>query len=174
MAVWDYSAHNIAGYAAKIPPHVPVQCVTPGMAIEKAGARNIPILVYGHLNRRQQVFLAPVRKRFKVAVAEHVFGQPLYDLLGRSKIVLNVHHKEGEAMEAFSVNEALRFGCRVISEAGPDMERYEGIVAFADDADGFMGQIHRALAMPFEPDLKRLDNLNEIKTAAEAIEREIG
>jgi hypothetical protein len=169
-AVWDYSEDNIKQYADL---GRTVSTVTPGIAkpqIEITGERDIPLLFYGSLNERRRNLLATINRYGKIYMAHNLYGEEMYALLKRTKVVLNLHYYRHAPLEVFRINEALSYGCHVVSEPDTAAEdRYLNCVFFARTARDFDTAVGKALAKPFNYDLSHLSNTPEIKAALEKL-----
>jgi hypothetical protein len=169
-AVWDYSEENLKHYtylgkAASI--------VTPGIALVEGKIkeeRDIPLLFYGSLNERRRNLLTSVKRYGKIYMAHNLYGEEMYALLRRTKVVLNLHYYQHAPLEVFRINEALSYGCHVVSEPdAPAAGRYWHCTFFAGTIKDFETAIGKALAKPFNYDLTNLSNSEEIKAALEKV-----
>ncbi len=142
-AIIDYSVENVEFLKARglpfsklyyAPPFAEFEDVVPVQV-----AKDIDILFYGDdkCPRRQQM-LEIAQQRFNVTVVNNVFGQDVWQLIRRAKIVLNLHYYEGAQLEVVRIIESLALGARVVSETSSDLERcksYEQLVDFFQVGD---------------------------------------
>ena len=170
-AVWDYAAANLCAYQYLAKR---VDIVSPGVAAQPQAAlaaKDIPALFYGSVKKSagRRRLLEQISRHVAVRVVEDQFEEDIWALLARAQTVLNLHFYPQAPLEAFRINEALSFGCRVISQrSASGDERYTGLVQFADTAEDIIAAL-QAPPNAALPDLTALDNLLEIKRALEQI-----
>ncbi len=106
------------------------------------------VLFYGDVSSpRRQRILAELQKRFSVKVVSEVFGEELYQLLSRARVVVNIHYYENAMLETTRLYELLSLGrSMVVSERSSDPEeekRLEGIVDFVavNDTDALTTRV---------------------------------
>jgi hypothetical protein len=97
--------------------------------------KTIDVLFIGsiHFKRRQDI-INELSKHCNVVVPDKVYGKDLDDLIGKSKVHLNMHHAEGQPLEVVRVNYLLANNCTVVSERGNDIEldsKYSNNVIFS-------------------------------------------
>ena len=98
------------------------------------------VLFYGDTNNpRRQRILAELQKRFSVKVVSEVFGEELYQLLGRARVVVNIHYYDNAMLETTRLYEVLSLGRSVVvseRSSNPEEEkRLERIVDFVEVND---------------------------------------
>jgi hypothetical protein len=110
--VWDYSPSNVAWLAERDvrAKHVPIG-YTPELTriIDRAPPPDIDVLFYGLVNNRRRVILDGLRAAgVNVCDAYALHGRAIYgierdSLIGRSKIVLNVHYYDSHDTRIFEI-----------------------------------------------------------------------
>lgn len=77
------------------------------------------IAFYGDINcERRQLFLKKLQEKFSVKIISEVFGDELYQLLNKAKMVVNIHYYENALLETTRICECLSLNKLIISEAG--------------------------------------------------------
>lgn len=128
IAIWGYSTKNIKLFKNYYQDEV--YFVPPGFIRRKVNIeRDIGVLFYGWwTNRRQRVIDELKRLGVEVKLIwgrfDPTFGDAMLDILGRTKIVLNIHAEDESPLELFRIHEALSCGCIVISEVTTELESY--------------------------------------------------
>jgi hypothetical protein len=121
--VWDYSKTNIEflktkGINAKLLPlgYHPALEIIP-----LHQQKNIDILFYGSLNQRRLDIINEINKNpdFKCQSVFGVYGAQLYNLIARSRLILNIHFYNKSIFEAVRISFLLNNQCFVISETSP-------------------------------------------------------
>lgn len=156
LMVWDYCEANMGCY-----DHRNRIIMNPGISEQIKHDKKIPFLFYGWIegsDRRQRI-LAELKKHIPVTVVTDKLGGDMWEILKSAETVINIHYYDHSPFEVFRVNEALSFGCNVISEP-PAVEQYSGLVTFTDDLVKSCRK-HKYS----EKDLSVLDNLNDLKNA---------
>ncbi len=125
--VWDYSQENVERWktmnCAFPPVHVPVGYVPELTRIQPALTQDIDILFYGSLNERRIRILNALRDAgVKVRAQFGVYGSERDELIGRSKIILNIHFYETKVFEIVRVSYLLANSKAVVTESSPCME----------------------------------------------------
>ena len=150
-AIFDYSLVNVAFFretssSGKNIYYLPIDYLP---SLKRPHKRyQYDVLFYGDANcpRRQRI-LAELQQRFSVKVVSEVFGEELYQLLGRARVVVNIHYYDNAMLETTRLYEVLSLGrSLVVSERSSDGEeekRLEGIVDFVavDDTDALADRI---------------------------------
>lgn len=86
---------------------------------EKEEKKEIDILFYGCLNPRRNNILNYVKKQFpnlNVKILNNKRGEELYNVIKKSKIVLNISFYKPAIFEICRINEIIPFGSFIISE----------------------------------------------------------
>ncbi|MBQ6341610.1 MAG: methyltransferase [Anaerolineaceae bacterium] len=101
----------------------------------KSGNYEYDVLFYGDVNNeRRKRYLEEIQKYYSVKIVTDVFGEDLYDLISKARIVINIHYYEDALLETTRIYEILSLGRSiVISEQSNDPEeekRLEGVIDF--------------------------------------------
>lgn len=109
-AVWDYSEKNQRCYY-----HSKKCIVTPGVNPQQVGEKDIPLLFYGWIDgsERRKSILDDLQTKHDIFIVTDTLGQSMWDLLSRTKVVLNVHYYDNSPPELYRICEAISFGCSV-------------------------------------------------------------
>jgi hypothetical protein len=130
--VWDYSEANIrflAGLGHTGVRHVPVGCAGRLERIVPAAVKDIDILFYGQPSDRRLRILEEMQGHgLRVQALWGVYGPARDQLIGRSKIVLNLHQFETSQLEQVRIAYLLNNHCFVVSEAADCNPYGEGVV----------------------------------------------
>lgn len=137
--VWDYSKTNAVALGAlgvKVERVVPIGYVKELTRIGFADQRDIDVLFVGSMNPRRQLIIHRLRAAgLHVVAVFGVYGKERDSLIGRSKLLLNVHFYESKVLEIVRISYLLANRCVVLSETGSDPQEdasLAGGVAFAE------------------------------------------
>lgn len=84
------------------------------------------VAFYGDPNcDRRQRFLIELKKHFSIQIICDVFGDELYQLLRKSKIIVNIHYYENALLETTRLYECLSLNKVIVSEVGSDQKYHE-------------------------------------------------
>ena len=123
-AVWDYSAHNalaLGSLGVEVDSIVPIGYVEQLTRITHAPSPDIDVLFIGSMNpRRTRVLEEMEASGLSVHAAFGVYGSARDALIGRAKVVLNVHYYEAKVLEMVRISYLLANHCVVLSEPGSD------------------------------------------------------
>ncbi|MFZ2267070.1 MAG: glycosyltransferase [Azonexus sp.] len=86
--------------------------------------KDFDVLFYGGINERRFKALSKIDHRFRTKVAVGIFGPPLYELILRSRTVVNIHIHDTSPLESTRIFEALSLETPVVSESSPDIDDY--------------------------------------------------
>jgi len=136
--IWDYDQDNIEFLKSEgftNIKHLPLFYSDAVIREKKITRKEYDILFYGSMNDRRAEFLSALVGRYKILIlapsqdcvkySNHnfgkymrdcVFGESLFNLVFKSKIVLNVHYYESILQEQVRIFELLANGVCVISE----------------------------------------------------------
>jgi hypothetical protein len=134
LRIWDYSPLNLARWKL-VPCLEPPVLVEIGFApelrrIPSASLQDIDVLFYGSLNeRRTRILRALDAAGVKVHCAFGVYGSKRDELIGRAKIVLNLHAYATEVFEIVRVSYLLANAKAVVAETSPDLGSLADAVA---------------------------------------------
>lgn len=102
---------------------------------EKAG-KEYDVVFYGDANScpRRRAILDELSKKFNVKICSEVFGEDVYNIIRKAKVLVNIHYYEGSLLETTRLYETLSLNsCVIVSEESKDSaedKRLEGIVDF--------------------------------------------
>lgn len=161
VAVWEYSAINLPAYQ-----HLNnnISIVSTGVKLQPKIRKDIELLFYGALSERRQKALKGLTS---VKVVQKILGQPMRDILSRTKTIVNIHYYDESPLETFRINEALSHHCNIISEHsthGDDF--YKDVVKF-----GTIKELNE-LAMNHcytQNDISKFCNFKEVENAIKLI-----
>lgn len=114
-AVWDYSALNVGKYIDTNPN---VTIVTPGIVDIPESEKDIDFLFYGWIegSEHRRKVIDKLQQEIPLTVITNTVQSEMWNILSRTKVVINVQHKEGNPLEVYRINEALSYHCHVVSE----------------------------------------------------------
>jgi hypothetical protein len=161
IAVWEYNEINLPAYQ-----HLNnnISIVTPGVKLQPRIRKDIDCLFYGDLSPRRE---KAVNEIANLMVVKNILGQPMRDLLSRTKTVINIHYYDKSPLEIFRINECLSHHCNVISEHSlHGDEKYKDVVRFGtiNELNSLRKNIGNGIS-----DLSKFDNFEEIKNALSKI-----
>jgi hypothetical protein len=118
--IWEYDLNNLI-FLRKIGinkniKHMPLKYAESLKVIKNNVNKDIDVLFYGELNDRRKKILNKLKENYNVVVLTSMFGDKLYDYIGRSKIVLNLHFYDGYIQEQVRIFELLINNVCVLSE----------------------------------------------------------
>lgn len=132
--IWEYDLSNLEWLKKKgfKPVYMPLQYCDALRDIEMAD-KDIDILFYGYPTKRRMAIMGELMektwKSYSMAWATGVTGETLKAMLGRSKIVLNIHaFIEDCRQEQARIFYPVINGCCVVSEKSPHNEFGKAIV----------------------------------------------
>lgn len=125
--VWDYSPRNLESYARlgrRIDAAIlPAGYVPELTRVPTAEKQDIDVLFYGSVNERRRKMLEEVREAgLDVQIAFGVYGPARDALIGRAKLVLNLHFYETQIFEIVRVSYLLANRKAVVTETSPTTE----------------------------------------------------
>ena len=120
---WDYSIKNITSFqrlGIDSIKHVKLGYQKELVRIVKA-PKDIDILFYGAINERRAQVLDGLRAHgLNVAAVHGLYGQERDNLIGRSKVVLNMHFYKSQIFESVRVFYLLANSVAVVGEVNPE------------------------------------------------------
>lgn len=168
--VWDYSEANARAFArlgVRVERVLPIGYVPELTRIRFAATRDIDVLFVGALSPRRQRIIDRMRAvGVNVVAAFGVYGRARDLLLARTKLVLNVHGREGGVLEMVRLSYLLANGCAVLSERCADPAE-EAPLAHAIAFAGYDALPERAaqlVASPAEREQLARDGLAEMQS----------
>lgn len=145
IRILDYSSRNIPFLirAGIDPEHVRVAQICPfgdylsflrnkGHLSHALPEKEYDVLFYGGINERRFKLLSRINEKFRMKVAVGVFGAPLYDLILKSKVVVNLHVNDFSLLESTRIFESLSMKVKVVSEVSEDIPEYSGLERFVE------------------------------------------
>lgn len=124
--VWDYSSRNVEfliDLGCPNPVLVPLGSVQALKRITLSEP-DADVMFYGLINPRRSKILEALQDEGVLCrihgKSNPVWGQTRDELIGRTKVILNVHFYDYKIFEAFRLNYLLLNGCCVVSENGLD------------------------------------------------------
>jgi hypothetical protein len=137
--LWDYSKANAAALDAlgvQVSHVVPIGYVKELTRIQFAPERDIDVLFFGSMNpRRKEIIDRMSAAGLRVGAAFGVYGKERDALIGRAKLLLNVHFYDAKVLEMVRISYLLANRCAVLSERSSDPAEDETLaegMAFAD------------------------------------------
>lgn len=135
--IWDYSLRNIdflKKNGVQNSHYAPIgyskTLARPTLQVPK----DIDVLFYGYLNDRRQHVLDQIKPFAKVVATQGTYGDELFELIARAKIVLNLHFYSTHIFEAVRVSYLLANKTAVLSEVNVDTDipaHYHGSICSA-------------------------------------------
>jgi hypothetical protein len=158
LAVWDYSEVNQQHYY-----HPRKSIVTPGYAPQPVKEKTIDYLFYGWIegSERRKRILEELQKEIDIMVVTNTVGPPMWDILSRTKVVINIHYYENSPPEWYRFCECASFGARMVNEWQPNsmfcwnFKLASDVISLKNDFDTVFGW----------PEQYIDDNFEELKTA---------
>ena len=154
-AVWDYSCENIAYLSSKgiRALHLPLGYHPHLEQIPRGGSGDcdVDVLFYGSMCPRRKEVLdslaAPGDLRIRSLFG--VYGKERDELIGRSRIVLNIHYYDTRIFEAVRISYLLNNRCFVVSEDS-SIYPYDGVELVVAPRKRLADLCRRYLASPPE------------------------
>lgn len=170
LAIWEYNSDNIKAYK-HLNPNISI--VSPGYEPQAVNVtRDIPLLFYGYTKKSplRLNLLQAIQNKIDIKVVEDELTTGMWSILSRTGVVLNIHYYENAPLEMFRINEALSFGCSVISQTSPTIpDKYNNIVRFADTTEEMLSLVEEfgnfKDPLPDREALNLLRNDSEIEQA---------
>jgi len=131
LQIWDYTPVNLERWRQ-------VACVSPPVLVEigfapelrripSAAVQDIDVLFYGSVTERRLHILKELEASgVKTHCVFGMYGRERDLLIGRSKVVLNLHAGAEEILEIVRVSYLLANGKAVVAEASPDIGELAG------------------------------------------------
>ncbi|ERM01392.1 hypothetical protein Q644_21905 [Brucella intermedia 229E] len=105
FAVIEYSMANLKFLAEKGIKYPKVHYIPPIGAVKSFERFNeekeYDFIFYGDniSSERRKKFISELRKKYNVKVCSNVFGEELYSIIRKSKVVINIHYYRGAILE---------------------------------------------------------------------------
>jgi len=163
LAVIEYSMENLKFLAEKGIKYPKVHYIPIGAvkSFERFNEeKEYDFIFYGDniSSERRKKFISELRKKYNVKVCSNVFGEELYSIIRKSKVVINIHYYRGAILEMPRISESISLGVPVLSEGTRDQCEYpelEGAVRFFEE-DSVESMMSVAADM-----LRNLETINE-------------
>jgi hypothetical protein len=139
--LWDYSEKNVSAfkeYGVNIDHVVPVGYVKELTRIRFVKNPDIDVLFFGIMNPRRKSIIDQMSLNLKVGVINGTYGKRRDALIGRSKLIINIHYYEVKVLEMVRLSYLLANHCAVLSERSSEHDLddlLEEGVAFSDYKD---------------------------------------
>lgn len=139
----DYTEYNVKyiqnkfGYNSLcLPPPINKNIFDCGDILNKT----YDVIFIGNISERRKYMIKKIGEKYNVYCIEKIFGNEIFDIMRKSKILINIHCYENALLERIRLNEALLCGMRIISEKPiiQDIEIcniYDKVVNFVDVGD---------------------------------------
>jgi hypothetical protein len=106
---------------------------------------NYDLLFFGTFNKRRTDICNILKDKYNILVVNNLFGNDLYKVIMKSKIILNIHFYKNAVLETARINDVLRFNKVIISEKSCDndvMEFYNNII-YCDEINDNLSNINK-------------------------------
>ena len=137
--IFDYSKMNITNYPEDFKNkalYLPIPLFEGTKSKVTDIEKEYDVLFFGGLNDRRKKILKYLEQNtdMNVRIVTNVFGDALYDIVKKSRIILNIHFKGESLLETARIHDCIRHSTPlIISEESIDrstMEEYKDIVKF--------------------------------------------
>lgn len=161
--IFDYSMKNVDFLQSKGFPFSQIYYLPVGLLrenqdidfdIDFKDEYEYDVAFYGtpHCERRQ-LFLEKLSEHFSVKIISEVFGDELYALLRKAKVIVNIHYYENALLETTRLYECLSLNKIVVSEMGADQSEHaelEKLIDFTEigNIDAMIERIQYWLSTP--------------------------
>ena len=126
IEVWDYSLvnyQNLKKLGINKLRYFPLQymrCVDENHSHDLT-KKDIDVLFYGSMNdRRQQIIDQLTAKGMNIVVKTNIWEKERFELISRSKVIINIHYYEQNILESARISYLLSNQCAVLSETSRD------------------------------------------------------
>jgi hypothetical protein len=164
--VWDYSIENISflkgrGIAAR---HLPVGYHPALERIPRSQPEDIDVLFYGSVGGRRKSILDTLAATPGIAfkLLFGAYGEQRDAVIGRSKIILNIHYYPVKIFEAVRISYLINNRCFVLSEESP-INPYPGVDVCMTSYERILDRIQYYLSAPAERDRIRQSVYQQFK-----------
>ena len=104
--------------------------------------KEIDILFVGNISEYRTEIIDSIKERgYNITIVNRKVGNELYEIVKKSKIIINIHYYKDSVFEVFRIHDFLPFDCNIISEP-PENEKekylinvYKDVVDFFDSKD---------------------------------------
>ena len=93
------------------------------------------LLFIGNLNNRRKNICSMIKNKYNILVVNNLFGDDLYNIIMKSKIIINIHFYKNAILETARINDVLRFNKLIISEKScdKDMMKFYNNIIYCDE-----------------------------------------
>ena len=130
----DYSNANIENFEPNIKNKMiqfPIPIDLTEQIISQSNPEQFDILFFGNINDRRRKILDRLKQKYTINIVNNAYGNELYDIISRSKIILNIHLFTDSVLETARLNEVLVFNKLIISEVSIESDK-ENMSLYAD------------------------------------------
>jgi len=104
------------------------------------------VFFYGNKNIRREKILSELSNTFNIKICFGCYNIEKFNLISKSKIILNIHYYKNAGLETCRINEILNYNKIVISEKSltdvNNINLYTEIIEFIDEIDENLSNIH--------------------------------
>jgi hypothetical protein len=103
------------------------------------------LLFFGCLNNRRKNICNKLKNKYNILIVNNLFDDELYNVIMKSKIILNIHYYKNAVLETSRINDVIRFNKVIISEKSCDkdvMEFYNNII-FSEEIEDDLKNINK-------------------------------
>jgi len=167
LAVWEYNEENLTGYS-----HKNISIIEPCVIEQQKVKKDIDFLFYGWVegSERRQRIISELQKRLNLKICTNILGEEMFNILARSKVIINIHYYDNSPLELFRISECFSHGCHVVSEGN---DAFWSDVSFANSIEDFVIKAKELKDKPFDYDLSKYDNLEKIKKSLVNVKNKI-
>ena len=115
----DYSLDNINNFNKEIQQkisYLPMPIINKLDSTITTNTNIYDLLFYGHINHRRQQILDKLKEKYNILIIENKFGDEMYNIIKKSKIIINLHAYMNSILETARINEVLPYNKLIISE----------------------------------------------------------
>jgi len=136
LITFDYNILNIQNIAHDVKHKLTFQPIPILKTIQTQDNYEYDILFCGGMNKRRTNIINFLKTKYKIKVCNYLYGNDLYNIVSKSKIIVNIHFYENAILETVRLNETLGYSNIIISEM-PNINdksylEYLSIVEFID------------------------------------------
>jgi hypothetical protein len=169
LAVWEYNADNLKAYS-----HPNTTVIFPSVIKQPLRKKDFDFVFYGWVNGsdRRRIFLVNLKKHkhLNIRIYNNLLKEEMWNVLARTKVVLNIHYYKNSPLELFRISECFSHNCHVVSEGN---DTFWSDVAFANNVEEFVIKANELKDKPFNYDLSKYDNIEKIRQSLENVRKKI-
>ena len=165
LQVWEYNKANLSAYS-----HKDVKLIEPSVLIQPSANKDIDFVFYGWIegSKRRKLLLNELGKHLNVKIYTNVLKDQMWNILARTKVILNIHYYDSSPLELFRISECFSHGCHVVSEGS---STHWSDVSFANGIEDFIIKAKELKDKPFDYNLSKYDNTEKIKQSIQKLIR---